>query len=525
MKAINAFPHVPQVDYDAVEAQDSKKVVLLLAPFSRDQKFFVNDHATTARSLKRMVHSSDQASPGVRASYLDYLKEIDRATSDILITSDTITNDFTEEAIEAKASKEYYSVFEGTEIHKDKFKFIQLVTTYNVLKFYNNKFKASWEALKEIFGQIEITGTNHKFMQQVLAYKIYPRLELSSLLDLLTRRLNFILRINSEESKDTFHISTGQYSDSINYSFSTVFDTEISKKINELNELSGANDEKKSKVIKKWKEAKESCFVDDYNIDCRCDEIFNQALAHTMTIDSYKLKIEEAQIKRSVYFENSVGVEEKVLRQELIRSFMSKRNPEKKIDNYNEFLYEYFSFEYSALTAHFPDLANKDRVLFMYHFSPVYFSKDVLNHMRKTRSGFIHHFTKKDTVMRELPCEYIKLALGHWWEENIYQKISRTEKNSREKYKKLVKLVNDLWLKDQHRILDKIEQNIHAKRAFQIHNLNILRPFLEAELSYTFFILYTRFLGYNFVYTIAREKNQSRQDQTKPAKTQQSALV
>ena len=240
-----------------------------------------------------------------------------------------------------------------------------------------------------------------------------------------------------------------------------------------------------------------------------------------MEVDSYRFKIEENKIKKSIYFERSIGIEEKILRQELIRSFIAKKHPGNKVIQYNEFLRDYFSFEYSALVAHFPGFAAKAKTLLMYHFTPLYFLTDVLNHMKKTKSGFIHYFIKKDTLVRELPCEYIKLAFFHWWEETIYQKVPRAEKNSREKYKGLVKIINNFWSKDQNPVLHKIEQNTHAKRAFQIHNLNILRPFLIAELSYSFFLLYTRFLGYDFIYSKFQQKAKTQSTRARPVVNQQ----
>ena len=253
MKAIDAFPYAPEIDYEKIEARDCKKIIEVLAPFSTDQKFFINRHASSASSLKNMLNSSEQVPPEVRASYLDDMQEIERAIADILITSDNIKNDFSEEAIRDVANKNYYSEFGGTSIEKEKLQFMELKTQYNVLKLYNDKFKNSWELLKSIFGAIEISGRNHKVMQQILYYKIHPCLDIVSLTELLIRRLGFVLRITSESMKDRGWVSEGQYESSIHYSFSTVFDPDISKKLDKLNDV---NNNKKNWIQSRYKLAR-----------------------------------------------------------------------------------------------------------------------------------------------------------------------------------------------------------------------------------------------------------------------------
>ena len=499
MQAIKVFPYVPEVNYRLISPQDSSKVIKLLQPFSKNQTFFISLHANTAGALKGRLHSTDQASINIRVTYLDHLKELDKCISSILSSLDNLISEFSEDFIDNQANRRFYSEFQTVNLESSKLEFLKLLSTYEILKFYNHKIQNSWKTLKDIFSNIEISSMNRKFMHQILVYKIYPRLDLTYLTDLLIRRLGYILMISSEKMTETRYTAKGTYFNGINYSFSTVFNPEIVEVVNNLNEISD-NNQKIKKSIKSYKDIKESCLINDYNIDCRCEELFNQLYTQIMQINSYRSKVEESKIQKCIYFEKNIAIEEKKLRQELIRSYMAKVSPKGRQTQYNEFLNEYFNFIYSVFTTHFGSLTETEHVLLMYHFSPGYFIRDIIHHMKKSKSGFIHYLVSRDTIMRELPGEYIKHRFIYWWDENIYGMVSRVEKNSREKYKKILSIITDMWYKDLPDILKKIEENIHIKRAFEIHNLNLLKPVLEAELSYSFFLLYSRFLGNNFVY-------------------------
>ena len=510
MKASESFVYTPEFDYTGIDIHDSDAIIKALQPFAKDLYFFIQVHIVTADALRKMIRSSKQVTVDTRNTFLNHLKEIDHHISQIIATGQDLRKDMSEEAIDENAHKNYYQEFEGTNILPAKLDFMKLLRLYQVLKFYNHYFSEHWNALKKIFGDIEVTSHNHKFLQQILIFKIYSRLNLVGLVELLTRRLHFILRITQEKRKEASYLASGEYSSTIRYSFSTIFDPRVTKVIFELNKLTSQRDQDKSQkdanAIKSWKEAVGSCLVNELTIDCRCDEVFNQGFFQTMNISSYRLQIEEAKVKRSVYIETRMGIEEKLLRREIARSLISKFPPEEKIEKYNTFLEGYFSLQMSSLMVYFPNLAPDEQKLFMYHFAPTYFLRVVINHMKESRIGFIHHFTKKDTMLRELPFEYVKMSLGHWWDDNIYKKIPRPEKNSKDKYENFVQLLVQLWEKDHLKVTNQINKNLHAKRAFELHNLIVLKPFLQEKLSHLFYLLYTRFLGQDFVYYIQDHK-------------------
>ena len=510
MKAIESFPYEVDVNYEKIDIHDSAAIIKHLKPFSKDKAFFVTTHAITADALRKLINSTEQIASKTRNTFLDNLKEIEQAISKIILIASNVNKDIAEDSIRIKASRNYFREFEGSNIESSKLNFMELLGLYEVLKFHNRQFTNEWAKLKNIFGNIEVNSENHKFLQQLLIFKIYPRLNLIALVDFLIRRICFILRISNEKMKETSCTANGKYSSAIHYTFSSVFDEKITEAIIQLNELE-SNRKVKSQVSKNvlqnWKETIGSCFVDDLTIDCRADEVFNQGQFQMMEINDHRLHIEEIKIKKSVYMETNVGIEEKMLRRYIVRSLITEIPVEEKLKQYDLFLKEYFNLQMSSVTVHLPTLNPDEQKLFMYHVAPTYFFRIIINHMQESRTGFIHRFAPKNTIVRELPVEYIRLALSHWWDNSIYKKISRVEKNSKEKYVKYVQLLAKFWEKDEQNVVNHINANLQAQRAFELHNLDVLRPFLEQELSYLFYSLYVRFLGQDFIYYYTKRKH------------------
>ena len=172
----------------------------------------------------------------------------------------------------------------------------------------------------------------------------------------------------------------------------------------------------------------------------------------------------------------------------MIRSFISNKSEQDKIDTYENFLNDFFSFKLTSFVIHFTDIPENEKIIFMYHFGPVYFFKLVLNEMRETKCGFVHQFLKNNQMIRELPIEYLKKSLGHWWDENVFQKTRRVERNSKEIYNRFARMVTSSWQKEQPILLKKIAENPEAIKAYNFHNLNLILPHIISEISHMFYL-------------------------------------
>ena len=519
MKASDSFPYKPKIDYGSISPRDSKKVIPLLKPFIKDEQFYIESHLTAAEALQKYINSASQVSSDIRATFLNNLKDIEKYISEIMLICLNLRKDLGNDLLRQKAIKEYYEKFSDSFIDEKKIDYIKLLKLYETTKFYNDQLRTNWERLKGFFGNIEIASYNHTFFQQVLTFKIYPRLDLTTQVSLFLRRLSFILQITSEKESSTQIRAQGIYSPTIKYSFSVIFNSKISETIDQLDkaqtkpeddkkiEKADSVDKEKPEVkegskgiTKNWDEIKESCIKDSFFIDCRGDEIFNQSYLHTLRIDPSKLESEEMKIQKSVYIETRLGIEEKTFRRELIRSFVSNKDAQDKIDKYKKFLDDFFSLKLTSFMVHFSNMPDNKKMVFMYHFGPVFFLKLVLNEMKQTKSGFIHRFLKNNQMLRELPFEYLKKTLGQWWDENIFQKTNRIQRNSKETYTHFIQMMATSWRKEQPILLRKIAEDPQAKRAFHLHKLDLIVPYIISEISYMFYLIYNRFLGSDFIY-------------------------
>ena len=163
-------------------------------------------------------------------------------------------------------------------------------------------------------------------------------------------------------------------------------------------------------------------------------------------------------------------------------------------------MHEYFDFTKDALLLDFFDFSEAEKNIMCYHFGPVYFLKIVVHFMMEGRTGFIHRHLQKDQMVRELPFEYLKFILKDWWDLKIFQRVSKTDRNSQDKYSHIISVINKIWWQAQPKVLAVIKKDTILLRAFKIHDLKPLEPAIANEISYLFYTIFVRFLGIDFLY-------------------------
>ena len=367
MKAFEAFPYIPENDYESISPKNFESITNALKPFMKNSEFYIENHLTTAEALRKYINSTDQVSTYIRSSFLERLKEIETSVASIITLASDLKKDITNDTLHQKAMKDYYDLFSDNSIDDKKVDYAKLLKLYESIKSCNLQLKENWMRLKEIFGNIEVGSHNHKFLQRILGFKIYPRLDLISHVDLLLRQLAFILQINSEKVSTDNVRARGKYTPMVKYSFGSIFDPRVSGIIEHLNDVQVESNEVAlkqneavkgqvvdpmnhrklkekgtKKTIRSWDDVKESSIKDNSFIDCRGDEIFNQGYIHTLKINQNKLRIEELKIQKSIYIETHLGIEDKAFQRELTRGFISNRNEQDKINAYNNFLDDFF---------------------------------------------------------------------------------------------------------------------------------------------------------------------------------------
>lgn len=497
------FEYKPEVNYDLVNEAKSSSAVEHLQPFKEGFLKPLGQHLSSADELRSYLNSA-AVTEEIRQQFTFQQKDIESILMNILRAYSDLEEKLEFKNIDSLSRRDYFNYFQDNEVDEAKVSFIIFLKTYEYIKVFNIRVREYWQQLQGIFEKIKPTSVNQFFLEQVLQYKIYPRLELCDLTDLLLRRMAMILQIKSEKDLHDKIQAKGEYTSVVNYNIATLYDENLENILTEM--PSHKTEEQKitkqpvSGGLGSWKEIKDSAIKDPYFLDSRGKELFNQSYLYILEINSEKFKVEEQKIRRSVYIETHLGAEDNVLRQDLIRKFISQAKKKDRIKEYSSFLDEYFFFGRDTLLLHFAGLSDKDKNIFLYHFGPVYFLKVILHFMREGRTGFIHRRLKKEQMVRELPFEYLKFVLKDWWDKQVYQKLDKTSRNSREAYTRIMQTVRDLWRDEQPDVLLKIKENGAMHRAFKRHDVNTLGKFIEGEISYLYYVIFMRFLGPDFVY-------------------------
>ena len=102
-----------------------------------------------------------------------------------------------------------------------------MLKSYEHLKAFNSEMYENWEWLKKTFEKIKANSINRLFLEQVLVYKIYPRIELCEQTELLLRRMAYVLRIGKEEETAGKWSVDGDYTSLIKYNVTALFEKGI----------------------------------------------------------------------------------------------------------------------------------------------------------------------------------------------------------------------------------------------------------------------------------------------------------
>lgn len=401
-------------------------------------------------------------------------------------------------ALDTAAQREYYNHFADADIEEPKMEFCKLIRSYEVIKEFNIEVLEHWWKVAHLFEAFNPPSGEKHFLEQVLIYRVYPRIDLCNLTNLLLRRLAYLLKVESEQIVGGKVTIRGEYSSLIHYTYSAVFREDLSEIIESF--TSAQKSETKARAAEPAKEYRDSAIKSPYLLDTRGSEHFNQTHAHVLEINQARFSLEEAKVKRSIYVETHLGAEDDALRQDIIRKFISAARNKDRVGEYQTFLMSYFQFTRDTLLMQQHNIPDADHNLFLYHFGPVFFVKVCTHFMRVGRTGYVHRHLKRNQMVRELPFEYVKYVLKDWWDEHVYIPLPRADRNSHLAYERLLENIRGEWQEHQLRLLVKIKRDPTLLRALNIHDVRTLGQFVETEISYLYHVKILRFLGQDFFY-------------------------
>ena len=500
------FSYKPSKDFSKIDPVTSFKVAQKeLELFREGYNTITEPHLISAEIIRKNLNAPELVME-IRKYYEKHYRDINSLINEILKITRDLSLELEKTNLRSTAKRDYHNFFSST-LEENELDFLQMLKAYEYIKYHNTVLFQKWNELKNLFEGIQVTSLTKPFLEKILQYNIYPKLELIEKTDLLLKRMHHILKIDSLEQKYNKVVAQGEYKRSIRYDFNSIF----SKEINDfLFETHGMDDEYYlEKKINNPRVFRESCIKNSFAVDTRGNEFFNQGSLYILNIKPDKLQLEQEKIRKAFYIEKHLGSEQKLFKQDMIHQLASKNLKKDRIAEYDKFLEDYLDTLQTSIIMHFSDFNEKERYTIMYHFGPAYFLKFILYYMRKARTGSIHRKTQGNEIIRELPFEYLKLKIGHWWDVKVFKNIDPSDRNSKEMYDKIVQFASSLWQIDQPKVLSKIVYSADLQRAFNSHDIDSLKNFLSSSLSYFFYLFYTRFLGTNFIYIPVHKKNVS----------------
>lgn len=486
------FTYKPEVIYSEISSTDVEVAKPFWENFRKGYLLALEPHLINAKGLQDYL-SSSEVTPPLRILFNSSAKDIDSALTRIMRQFGDLEQTLSDANIEKESRKFYFNFFQTSDIEEKKLRFCEMSCEYKHLKIFYQNVLEDWQIVQKIFEALPSQNSTHEFLQKVLAFRVYPRLELCEQTDLLLRRIAYVLQLKDGDEK----IDTVNYSVKIDYTFDSLF----IKNIEEL--FDKAVQEKEAAPQKDFKEINESCLKSRYHLDARGQIMFNQSELYVLNIDKQKLEEHKKRISQCKFIENRVYANEEESKRDIIRGLLLKEIPDQE-KIYENFLLAYLPRIQKNILANIlaaePAFSQREQDVLVYHFTPSYFYKLLLYSLQQEHCGYIHFYRGGRRMTRELPYECIKFFFSDWWDMNVFQKTQKADRNSFEIIARIHNAVAALWQKEKD-ILEKIQKDPLLAKAFQQHEYHTLKPFLEAELSMFSYLLFWRFIGHDFIYS------------------------
>jgi len=487
------FVYAPEFEYNKIDETNSKEVIPALKEFTKSYLRPLETHMLSADTLRQYL-SSNNVPEEIRPQVRIKIEDIDKELMQIVRLYSQIEAHLEPHELESEAMHIFHALFSGDELNDTKLNFVKMIKVFEYIRHFNERVQENWSMVRKIVETFRPSSSSTPFLEQVLEYKVFPRLELCEMTNLLLRRLAYIIKVKIDAKLDDKGFLREHYSTLLTYNLGTIFQEDLE------NFIISENVEDKAEVDVLEKEDINSCIVDPYFLDSRGNAVFNQSYLYTLSMNEKYITNDLEKIKKAVYIETHLSAENLSLRQDMIRHFVSSASRKDNKEKYIQFLNNHFDFTYETIVLHFTHFTDKEKTLMFYHMGPVFFLKIIMQFLREGKTGYIHRFMSRNNMARELPFEYIKYTLKDWWDISIFKRCSFKERNSKELHSKIIETFEELWMKDQKKALQNIVQIPIIVKAYHTRDYKALRPFLQKEVSFLFYILYSRFLGTDFLY-------------------------
>ncbi|TGL23895.1 hypothetical protein EHQ46_01835 [Leptospira yanagawae] len=439
----------------SLEIQEGGPEIQSISDFKKGYVYFLNNFQNIVGSFLQFL--STGLTEANKREILSFRKTLDQELDKSQKKIKEIIFNLDEKHLYAQVRKDYSRYFSRFIEDHNRDDFIQFHLIYEMLRYFYIETKEGWEKLKTSVLNNQFTDLEFQ-KNGLLNYRILPALEKLNSLEILLKRMSYILQIDNPNSLNEFKPTKPKYRDKGTYRLSAVFEEALYDKPKELEPEDTGIEYQAEEVIKNHKEkSKDNWKSIKEKVKSSGELNYIQAYGkYTWNSDQHyffryeidKYQAEKALFKNAISLDSHLGADEQVLRSELIRSMTSIEKKSKSGDDfeleYQNFLKQFFTFCENIILMNMM-LPTQFKYVFLFHLGPSHFYMIAKKFLMEVNTGYVHaRGNDGKKVIRVIPGEYVKKHVIDYWNEVILPNVGE-EKNNLALLKKIAELIEEKY--------------------------------------------------------------------------------
>lgn len=485
------------------ENQEGDHEIQSIVDFKKGYVYFLNNFQNIVGSFLQFL--STGLTEANKREILSFRKTLDQELDKSQKKIKEIIFNLDEKHLFAQVRKDYSRYFSRHIEDTSRDDFIQFHLIFEMLRFFFIETKEGWEKLKAAvldnqFSDLEFQNNG------LLNYRILPALEKLNNLEILLKRMSFILQIDNPNCLTEFKPTKPKYREKGSYRLSAVFEESLYDKPKELDPEDTGIEYKADEVIKKhqenekdnWKTIKQKIKNDvELNyIQAYGKYTWNSDQHYFFRYELDKYNAEKALFKSAISLDSHLGADEQVLRSELIRSMTSVEKKGKSADDfeleYQSFLKQFFTFCENIILMNMM-LPSQFKYVFLFHLGPSHFYMIAKKFLMEVNTGYIHaRGSDGKKVIRVIPGEYVKKHVIDYWNEVILPNVGE-EKNNLALLKKITEMIEEKY-KEISKLAIKNYDDLDAEIKASKPRETIFREYMNEWMGAANLIVFKRFV-------------------------------
>ncbi|XDD42586.1 hypothetical protein AB3N58_15050 [Leptospira sp. WS60.C2] len=437
------------------EIQEGDHEIQSIADFKKGYVYYLNNFQTIVGSFLQFL--STGLTEANKRDILPFRKTLDQELDKSQKKIKEIIFNLDEKHLFAQVRKDYSRYFSRHIEDSNRDDFIQFHLIFEMLRFFLIETKEGWEKLKSAVLSNQFQDMEFQ-TNGLLNYRIFPALEKLKNLEILLKRMSFILQIDNPNCLTEYKPTKPRYRDKVSYRLSALFEESLYTKPKDLEPEDSGIEYKADEVIQKhqenttdnWKLIKQKLKkeTDTNFIQANGKYTWNSDQHYYFRYELDKYQAEKNLFKNAISLDSHLGADEQVLRSELIRSMTSIEKKSKSAENfeieYQTFLRQFFSFCENIIVMNMM-LPNQFKFVFLFHLGPSHFYMIAKKFLMELNTGYIHaRGNDGKKVIRVIPGEYVKKHVIDYWNEVILPNIGE-EKNNLALLKKITEMIEEKY--------------------------------------------------------------------------------